>query len=89
MPDKKTSTHCLQLEYPCRWLYKLIGADREQLEAAVAALVTDPLASLTPSHSSRTGKYTCLDLETMVADEEARNQLYLALKQHPAVKIVL
>lgn len=79
----------LVLEYPCAWVYKLIGPDREQLEAAIAAITTPRACTVTPSRTSRTGKYLCLDVELTVQSEAERESLHAAFKSHPAVTIVL
>jgi len=77
------------LEYPCPWVYKLIGPDVARLHAAVAEIGQERACTVTPSSSSRTGKYHCLDVEIVVAGETERNELYLAFKGHPAVIMVL
>ena len=83
----KDSTY--KLVYPCEWLYKVIGSDKEQLHQAITHVVKDSSCSITPSNSSKTGKYHCLNLEITVQNEEERNLIYEALKEHPQVKLVL
>ena len=78
-----------KLIYPCQWLYKVIGSDQEQLQRAINQVVQDISCSITLSNSSKTGKYHCLNLEITVRNEEERNHIYTALKEHPDVKIVL
>jgi len=78
-----------QLQYPCLWLYKVIGMDRKKLYQALEEIVDVDSCTISPSNSSRTGKYHCLNLEMTVVNEEERNRIYLALKSHPQVKIVL
>ena len=78
-----------KLIYPCQWLYKVIGADQEQLQQAIMQVVQDTSCSITPSNSSKTGKYHCLNLEITVQNEEERNRIYADLKEHPDVKVVL
>ena len=77
------------LDYPCSWVYKVIGSDREAIGCAVNEILQDRSCSLTPSRSSRTGKYHCMDLEVMVHSDEDRTTIYALLKKHPVVKIVL
>ena len=77
------------LEYPCPWVYKLIGADQELLHAAIAEIAQSRACTVTPSRSSRTGKYHSLDVEIVVTAEQERNGLYAAFKAHPAVIMVL
>ena len=79
----------IQIEYPCQWLFKVIGSDPEQLHSALLELITDPPCTISYSNSSSTGRYHCLNLETTVRSEEERNAIYMTLKAHPLVKIVL
>ena len=83
----KDSTY--KLVYPCEWLYKVIGSDKEQLHQAITHVIKDSSCSITPSNSSKTGKYHCLNLEITVQNEEERNLIYEALKEQPQVKLVL
>ena len=78
-----------KLIYPCQWLYKVIGADRQQLQQAITHVIRDNSCSISPSNSSKTGKYYCLNLEITVRNEEERDLIYAALKEHPHVKVVL
>ncbi|MCB2181485.1 MAG: DUF493 domain-containing protein [Desulfobulbaceae bacterium] len=79
----------LEVDYPCRWLYKLICHEEKALFTAVREIVQDSEHTLTFSKSSSTGKYFSYNLEVMVHTEEARNFFYTALKQHPSIKMVL
>jgi len=86
----KKDTNCkVQIDYPCHWLYKVIGFDRDKLHQALLEIVNDDSCTISPSNSSRTGKYHCLNFEVTVKNEKERNSIYLALKSHPQVKIVL
>ena len=77
-----------ELKYPCRWLYKVIGIDRKKLHRALLEIIGEDSCEISFSSSSK-GKYHCLNLELTVKSEEERNSIYLALKNHPQVKIVL
>ena len=79
----------VQLEYPCPWVYKLIGPDADEMELAVAEIIRDRAYKVSPSHSSKTAKYHCLNVELSVESEAQRTALYEALKAHLAVKLVL
>jgi len=78
-----------KIDYPCQWLYKVIGTDGEQLRQAIAGIISDIPCEINLSNTSSSGKYLCLNLEITVHSEEERNSLYLDLKSHPHVKIVL
>jgi hypothetical protein len=77
------------LDYPCRWVYKVIGGDKQQLQELLAQTLQDYPYSVSPSHTSATGKYCCLNVEMVVPSEAVRVAIYEALQSHPAVKIVL
>lgn len=79
----------LTMDYPCAWVFKVIGSDPTALRDAAAEVFGNTPCAIAPSNSSRTGKYHCLDLEVTVADEETRNTFHRMLKKHAAVKLVL
>jgi uncharacterized protein len=75
--------------YPCPWGYKVIGPDADRLRSAIAEVIQELPHTITPSHSSLTGKYLCLDVEIVVSSEECRLEIYESLRRHPAIKVVL
>ncbi|PKN76771.1 MAG: DUF493 domain-containing protein [Deltaproteobacteria bacterium HGW-Deltaproteobacteria-10] len=77
------------LEYPCRWVFKIIGPDAEAMKCAVAEIIRDKEYKLSLSRSSKTAKYYSLNVELSVDCEETRLALYDTLKSHRAVKLVL
>ena len=79
----------VQIHYPCRWLYKVIGFDQERLHRALLEIVSNGSCNISYSNSSSSGKYHCLNLEVTVQSEEERNSIYTALKSNPHVKTVL
>ncbi|PKN47994.1 MAG: DUF493 domain-containing protein [Deltaproteobacteria bacterium HGW-Deltaproteobacteria-16] len=79
----------VELEYPCPWVYKIIGREQEELRAAIAAVVQARECLVSLSNSSSGGKYLCLDVELVVCSAEDREAQYLAFKDHPAVVMVL
>jgi len=87
--EQKDNICKVQINYPCQWLYKVIGFNQEKLHQALLEIVNNDSCDISLSNSSRTGKYHCLNLEVTVQSEEERNSIYLALKAHPQVKIVL
>ena len=87
--DQERDIGKVQIDYPCKWLYKVIGMDREQLHQAILQTISYKPCKISLSNTSRSGKYICLNLEITVENEEDRNALYLDLKSHPHVKIVL
>lgn len=87
MPNGKKRK--LQLEYPCSWVYKIIGADESEMRRAVAEIICDRTYKISHSRSSEKSKYHSLNVELSVESESHRTTLYEALKAHRAVKIIL
>jgi len=79
----------LHMEYPCRWIYKIIGTDQDAMVAAVAEIIRDRPCEISFSRRSEKARYVSLDVQLLVESESHRMDLYMALKAHPAIKIVL
>lgn len=79
----------LQLEYPCTWIYKIIGVDQNEMRSAVSEVIQDCTYSITLSRQSESAKYHCLNVEVTVESESHRKIVYEALKEHRAIKIIL
>lgn len=79
----------VRISYPCQWLYKVIGCDREKMHRALLAIIGEGACQISLSRTSGSGRYHCLNLEVTVRSEEERNSLYTAIKAHPEVRLVL
>jgi len=79
----------LQLTYPCVWIYKIIGTNREEMRSAVLEIIQDRTCSISLSRSSENAKYHCLNVEVTVESESHRQTIYESLKSHWAIKIIL
>ena len=86
---QKDNTCKAKLDYPCPWLYKVIGTDHDQLLQAIKEIIVDIPCEINISNSSSSEKYLCLNVEITVQNEKERNSIYMDLKAHPQVKIVL
>ncbi len=84
--DKKQKLH---LEYPCLWVYKVIGADQDAMQNAIYDIIRDRSCSISLSRQSETAKYVSLNVEVRLESESHRTALYEALKGHQAIKLVL
>ena len=78
----------LELTYPCNWSYKLIALDKEVLRQAVLDVIDEREHKITHSKNSKGGKYVSMNLDMLVHNEEDRNFIYEALKQHQNIKMV-
>ena len=78
-----------RIDYPCFWVYKVIGRDLEGLRCAIAEVMTGSEHTVTPSQSSKSGAYHCLNVEMTVESEPVRLGLYERLRRHPSVIMVM
>ena len=79
----------VEIDYPCRWLYKVIGPDESELKHAIAEIVAGFEHSISLSNRSKKGKYLCYNVKVLVTDEDSRNRLFHNLKAHRAITMVL
>jgi putative lipoic acid-binding regulatory protein len=86
---EKTPPEKPEIDYPCSWVYKVIGEDTQVLQELILTACAPSAVEISHSHSSSGGKYHSLNATLTVDSEEMRLQIYAALKSHPAVKIVL
>jgi putative lipoic acid-binding regulatory protein len=78
-----------EIEYPCQWVYKIIGEDTKILKELIITACAPAEVDIAHSHSSSKGKYHSLNATLEVENETQRLQIYDLLKTHPAVKVVL
>ncbi len=78
-----------EIDYPCRWSYKVVGESEDRLRVAVGGVVGKTDHTLELSNTSRTGKYVSLALDVLVRDEEQRRGIGQALHEHEDVRLVL
>ncbi|MEW6334949.1 MAG: DUF493 domain-containing protein [Thermodesulfobacteriota bacterium] len=78
-----------RIEYPCSWVYKVIGRDPEALRGAITEVMGGCGHTVTPSRSSKGGAYHCLNVELTVESEPVRLNIYNRLRRHPSVIMVM
>ena len=78
-----------RIDYPCFWVYKVIGRDLEGLRCAIAEVMKGSEHTVTPSKSSKSGAYHCLNVEMTIESEPVRLGLYERLCRHPAIIMVM
>ncbi len=83
-----TNNQEVSIDYPCEWLYKIIGSDKESVLNAVACIIEDREYHINDSNTSKTGKYRSFNVTVMVSDEAYRNNIYQALKGNDDIKFV-
>ena len=79
----------LELNYPCNWIYKVIGRDENDIKDAVKEILNPREYNLKISHESKKGKFKSYNLELLVHNEDDRKTLYEILSAHANIKMVL
>lgn len=87
--NDKLKDEKLELQYPCSWCYKVIATEKAALEQAIRDVLDEREHKLTHSNNSKTGKYVSMNLDLLVHNEDDRQFIYDALKQHQNIKMVL
>ncbi len=78
-----------EIEYPCRWQYRLMGAAEAALRGAVERVVGAREHQVQVGNQSRTGKYCSLEVEIEVASRNEQHDLFQRLRAEPGVIYVL
>ena len=78
----------ISIDYPCEWVYKIIGSDKESVHNAIANIIQDSEYQINDSNTSKTRKYISFDVKVVVGDEAYRNKIYQAFKEHDDIKFV-
>ncbi len=78
-----------KIDYPCPWVYKVIGRNPDSLKGAIAEVLGQIPHTVTPSHTSRSGAYHSLNVALTVESESVRTGLYERLRIHPAILMIL
>jgi uncharacterized protein len=79
----------LVLEYPCNWCYKVIGYEQNAIHTAIKEIILEKPHTLTLSNTSQSGKYISMNLDLVIGNDEEREFIYEALKNHQHIKMVL
>ncbi|HET57222.1 MAG TPA: DUF493 domain-containing protein [Deltaproteobacteria bacterium] len=77
------------MEYPCDWVYTVIGTDRDALHKAVEDVFRQRSCSVVLSRTSAAGTYCSLRVEAEVFSDDDRTDLFERLSIRDDIKIVL
>lgn len=78
-----------EIDFPCRWQFRLIGEERAAMIAAVGMVVDRSACEITDGNVSSGGRYLSVIVEQTVADEAERLRLYRQFAADPAIRVVL
>ena len=79
----------LELDYPCNWIYKVIGKDEKKIKSAVNKVLDSREYTIRKSHTSKKGNFLSFTLELLVHNEDDRKTLYEILSEDADIKMVL
>lgn len=79
----------LELNYPCNWIYKVIGLNEREMKSAVKEVIDRDEYTLKQSKTSKKGKFISFTLEVFVHNEDDRKTLFELLSAHKKIKMVL
>jgi uncharacterized protein len=77
------------LEYPVEWEYRVIGADEDEVRAAIRRVMGAREHVVRDGRRSRAGRWVSVHVELVVPTEEERDRLHRELVAEPAVRMVM
>jgi len=81
--------HKLELEYPCKWCYKIVIKDEHNGNAIARNVLEDRDHKVTKSKVSSKGKFKSYAIDLIVTSDEDREQLHKDFHEHKNVKMVV
>ena len=79
-----------KIDYPCEWQYTIISTDSQIIKEVIASIIQPKTQyNLKNSRISSKGKYCSVLLTVIVQDETIRDEIFTALRQHNAIKMVI
>ena len=79
----------LDLDYPCGWEYRVIGAEETAVRSAIAEVLGDRSYEARTGRRSEGGKWITVVVDLEVSDEDDRTSTYRALLAQPAIRVIL
>ncbi len=78
-----------EISYPTEWGYKIIGRDKEKLEACIKEVMGDKAHTAKAGNASKTGKFHSYNASCTVESEEERNKIFKQFEDHSDVDMVI
>jgi len=83
------SKHRLELDYPCKWCYKIVIKDEHNGNKIAKEVFDTKEHTIRKSKTSSKGKFKSYSIDTIVDNEEQRKDLHKKLTQHKHIKMVV
>ncbi len=78
-----------KISYPCKWEYKFIILKEDDANEVIMDVNLPSRYDISPSNTSKSGKYQSYNLSITVDNEKQREDIFLSLKQNKKIKYVL
>jgi len=79
----------VEIEYPCRWEYRLVGRDEFGIKEYAKRLAGEKPHSLGDSNKSSSGKFSSIIFEVLVYNEDERVYFYEELRKNSDILYIL
>ena len=79
----------LELEYPCKWCYKIVINKNDNAKKISKEVLADKNHNISESKTSKKGKFKSYNIDLTVKDEKERLNLYNKFKNHKDVIMVI
>lgn len=87
--DGEAPRQALQIDYPCPWVYRLLGESEAAIRAAIAVVVQEREHAIAIGRSSRGGRYLSVHLRLVVTSDGDRTTILSALQTHSSIRYIL
>lgn len=78
-----------KIDYPTRWGFKLIGKDKEALQACIKEIMGGKEHLSSSGNVSKNGKFHSYNASCIVESQEERDRLFKSFQDHDDVKMVI
>lgn len=83
------NNHKLELDYPCKWEYKLVMRKEACIKTVMKDTLGDRDHKTSISKYSSKGKFTSHKVELIVHNEDDRKELHRIFHEHKDVKMIV
>jgi len=83
------NNHKLELDYPCKWVYKIVILHEHNANAIARNVLNDREHKVTKSKVSSKGKFKSYAIDLIVTSDEDRENLHKEFHTHKNVKMIV
>ncbi len=83
------NNHKLELEYPCKWCYKIVLLNEKNAKKITKTILEDREHKITNSKTSAKGKFKSYNVDLTVHSDKDREDLHKKFHSHKDIKMVV